>query len=1133
MRRLLFITTIFSVLFAQNYQSEIQPIWDNNCTSSCHISSSINGGLNLSSSTSYSELVNVASQGYSGFMRVKPGDSMNSVLHQKIVGNSQFGERMPKGGGNLAQADEEKIKKWIDEGALQSWSGGTTEGIDVSFKSSDTFGGKVRIGYVPQGNDPNYWTSVTHKWEMGDHSFPGDYTAKVWNSAITMIEAHLIVFVDSNNDDQWDNATEYGAISQVFQVTNKQGNAGTLTLMKGGGGGGGGTSNTIEIVVRLNQNIGNGDVHVGVWHPGSNSAPDLVDNLDNQGTPSPAQGWNFQLSGSGIVPSGGPYKVEAFFDQNNNDMPDGGEFIVNLDNIYTDSQGYAYTDIDLGGGGGGTQVQLQVQIKIQKEYAPGDLHLWVNKEGEDPYAGQSVWGATENNVDPPYDQLKTFTIEGMLAENQYYIVGHFDANNDQTLDTYDEPFGVSELFSISPSGPVNLIINEKTYRDSVEVVIKSIAPDIGNGDLWLALYENEDTNPINALPGIPDNPIFSQRILDFDTTPIIDQIYTFKNENFDAEYDSAYAWIAYYYKHGAQDDAFDVNTDPYDWGYIQVDRLAQGSRLNFAFRLHFVPGPEITPPSASSIQANVGQELQLSFGASASQMTGSEVEHVEVEFWSGHTDVIHNGFAQANNNGDGTWTATIAPYDINMGGLAIAYQAQDKMGIWSGTSISDIQVAFGDLPDPSLFAETNAKTYQMVSVPAVLQDARSEDVIHDELGSPNKVEWRLFEWSNGQYHEGGVSFTPGAAFWLITKNAQQINTGPGKTTPIFSSTKLNLSDGWNMVGNPYYFPVNLAEHVVFSENVEPNLYQWNGSSYTNTTTMVPRGGNWVFSNGSGMMEFFPMFKPQLQSEAIPEETANDEKDFNWKAKIITKAGDRYDKTATFGVHESANDTWDRFDYHEPPVIGDYISMAFDNNSWSENGGSFSQDIRSEGRIQTWNLAARSNIKGIVSLSLEDIHAIPSHQDVRLIDPVLGIVYNLRSEKAVTFTSQGNENPYYLELLVGSSEQIEDQLDAMGVVPSTFELAQNTPNPFNPVTNIRVSLVEDAKVTLKVYNLLGEEMNTLVLNRSLGKGNHRFIWAGKDDNGNQLPSGVYLYRMEVNSQNGMPLYQDTKKMVLMK
>jgi len=255
--------------------------------------------------------------------------------------------------------------------------------------------------------------------------------------------------------------------------------------------------------------------------------------------------------------------------------------------------------------------------------------------------------------------------------------------------------------------------------------------------------------------------------------------------------------------------------------------------------------------------------------------------------------------------------------------------------------------------------------------------------------------------------------------------------------------------------------------------------------------------------------------------------------FDWKAKIITKAGNRYDKTATFGVHGSASDTWDRFDYHEPPVIGDYISMAFDNDTWAKNGGSYSQDIRSKGRTQTWNLAARSNIKGIVSLSLEDVHAIPSHQDVRLVDPVLGIVYNLRSEKAVTFTSQGNENPYYYKLIVGEADDIQSQLDDMGMVPNDFELYQNTPNPFNPVTNIRVSLVEDARITLKVYNLLGKEVNTLALNESLSKGNHRFIWAGKDDNGYQLPSGVYLYRIEINSHVGRQLYQSTKKMVLMK
>ena len=57
-------------------------------------------------------------------------------------------------------------------------------------------------------------------------------------------------------------------------------------------------------------------------------------------------------------------------------------------------------------------------------------------------------------------------------------------------------------------------------------------------------------------------------------------------------------------------------------------------------------------------------------------------------------------------------------------------------------------------------------------------------------------------------------------------------------------------------------------------------------------------------------------------------------------------------------------------------------------------------------------------------------------------------------------------------------------------------------------------------------------NKLILWLS-NKGNHSFIWKGQDDNGYQLTSGVYLYRLEVNSTNGRQLYQKTKKMILMK
>jgi hypothetical protein len=74
-------------------------------------------------------------------------------------------------------------------------------------------------------------------------------------------------------------------------------------------------------------------------------------------------------------------------------------------------------------------------------------------------------------------------------------------------------------------------------------------------------------------------------------------------------------------------------------------------------------------------------------------------------------------------------------------------------------------------------------------------------------------------------------------------------------------------------------------------------------------------------------------------------------------------------------------------------------------------------------------------------------------------------------------------------------------------PGHFELRQNYPNPFNPSTTIRFTLVHSGQVTLKVYNLLGQEIATLLSGSELA-GSHevRFDAAG-------LPSGVYLYRLQ--------------------
>ncbi len=91
----------------------------------------------------------------------------------------------------------------------------------------------------------------------------------------------------------------------------------------------------------------------------------------------------------------------------------------------------------------------------------------------------------------------------------------------------------------------------------------------------------------------------------------------------------------------------------------------------------------------------------------------------------------------------------------------------------------------------------------------------------------------------------------------------------------------------------------------------------------------------------------------------------------------------------------------------------------------------------------------------------------------------------------------------------------------GPVPSRFALQQNYPNPFNPSTVIRFQLPVESLVSLKIYNLLGQEVKTLV-NEMRGAG----YWAVEFDAGG-IPSGIYFYKL-VSEQ-----FSDIKKMLLMK
>lgn len=103
----------------------------------------------------------------------------------------------------------------------------------------------------------------------------------------------------------------------------------------------------------------------------------------------------------------------------------------------------------------------------------------------------------------------------------------------------------------------------------------------------------------------------------------------------------------------------------------------------------------------------------------------------------------------------------------------------------------------------------------------------------------------------------------------------------------------------------------------------------------------------------------------------------------------------------------------------------------------------------------------------------------------------------------------------------------DQPTPAGTGKPTYSLRQNYPNPFNPRTSVRFTLAERGHVTVRIYNVAGELVRTLVDDVLPAGELHTAEWDGRSDGGESVSSGVYFYRLESQS------YTRTRKMVLLK
>lgn len=452
----------------------------------------------------------------------------------------------------------------------------------------------------------------------------------------------------------------------------------------------------------------------------------------------------------------------------------------------------------------------------------------------------------------------------------------------------------------------------------------------------------------------------------------------------------------------------------------------------------------------------------------------------------------------------------------------------------------------GDFPSDSrgnpetLISGTDSTNYQLFSVPYELDSSGVMQVLSDDLGAYDNTMWRLFDYNSTtmQFLEGASarSFAPGRSYFIITRKENiVIDSGSGQTVRTVCPDTIRVYEGWNLIAAPFNFPVHKKSLSLVNAIVDTVTLRSYERGWNITDVMEPWRGYALYvtraSNVSAGTPLWLIVQPKAAAgrntkAAAPE---NQLASGEWMLRISAQAGKVDDKDNWLGVRTFALDGFDDLELAEPPVVGKYVAVSFPHEEWQQPARHFSTDFRPSGSEDlSWQFQVETNQSHTtVDIDFDFLGEIPAMAEIFLIDEEAGVAQNLRANSHYAFRSGKNGAKKTLEIAVGSQQFAQEQAGEIALVPAEFALMQNYPNPFNPETNIRYNLPEAAKVKIVVYDQLGRQVRTLLDNQQQNAGYFSVLWNGRDDAGQQVASGLYIYKI---TASGQAL---SRKMVLLK
>ena len=407
--------------------------------------------------------------------------------------------------------------------------------------------------------------------------------------------------------------------------------------------------------------------------------------------------------------------------------------------------------------------------------------------------------------------------------------------------------------------------------------------------------------------------------------------------------------------------------------------------------------------------------------------------------------------------------------------------------------------------------------WRMISFPGNVSDSvisNSKDEGHVFYAWDNlESEWVLPE-----------SIEPGIAYWFKHQydNAVPFSSDSG-TAISLQKYKLTLKKGWNMVGSPFAFPVVVESDL----SVVSDLYFFGDSLdrdgwVLKENIMNPWAGYAIYTDYEDASINLVTFNNDNIQRNVSRKSDNN----GWLITLGAETNLYVDHSVMIGRTNESHDEIDNSDIPNLPRIENGVSVAI-----SHNGGNsydFSKDLRSVNTQNgVWNISINSKPNsGEIKFSVNEIVSLPDGVIISVLDIQNRNVYENIFEELIVINNNYNLG-YELKFIVGDPGYVQTKiLELLTIIPSEFVLDKNFPNPFNPITKMYYSLPKRSLVSVKVYNMLGQEVVTL-LNKEQSFGRYSISWNGRDSFGKEVSSGVYFAEIRASNKRRI------NKMLLMK